>query len=103
MNVQISHKNWDLPEADRDILERRIARINKKLPHMSPDLLHLVVRIDKHATHNEYICAARLSILNQILAVRGRYERGAHSAISQTFDDVERQLDKFMAGLKQRA
>ena len=102
MNVQISSKNWNVPEADREQLERRIARITKKLPHMNADLLHLVVRIDKQPKRDQYLCSARLGILKRVIAARGKYNANARAAIGETFDDLERTLDKFMAALKAR-
>jgi ribosome-associated translation inhibitor RaiA len=97
MNVQITHKNWILPEGDRDVIERRIDRLAKKLPHMPGDMVHLVVCVDKHGGRSDFVCSARLTVFGEVLAVRGKYDIVPRTAISEVFDDVERQLDKFLS------
>ncbi|HEX6560193.1 MAG TPA: hypothetical protein VF021_12040 [Longimicrobiales bacterium] len=69
---------------------------------MNPDLLHIVVRVDKHPKRAEFICSARLSILSRVIAARGRYNTVARACIGEAFDQLERELDKFMDSLKAR-
>jgi ribosome-associated translation inhibitor RaiA len=102
MHVQIATRNWVLPETDRDVLERRIERVRRKLPTVNSELLHMVVRLDKHAKREEFICTARVAIMNRVIAARGRYQTAVRSSIGQTFDDLEREVDKFIDALKAR-
>lgn len=102
MHVQIASKDWVLPEPERDVLERRIERIRKKLPTVNAELLHIVVRIDRHPRREAFICSARLSIMNRVIAARGKYNAVPRTCIGETFDDLEREVDKYMDTLKAR-
>ena len=103
MNVQITSKNWNLPESDREFLERRSAHITKNTPHFSAELLHLVVKVDRHSRRNEYQCVARLSILGDVVAARSTFNAVPRAAISDAFDGLERKVDKVLDLLKAHA
>lgn len=103
MKIHVVPKGCSLGTADERVLERRIARLQRRLGHFDPDLVELDVVIEKQPRRQTYTGSIRLSVMGQTLPARRNAAPRIRTLIREAFEDVERELDAFNAGLRSEA
>lgn len=100
MKRHTTTKGFALTPADEARLDRRVARLEKRLRSFEPDLVHLQVVIEKHPRREEYTGSIRLVVLEQVLTASRNAAASVATLLTEVFDDVEEQLDRLKAGLR---
>ena len=103
MKRHTTTKGFTLTPADEAQLDRRVARLEKRLRTFDPDLVHLQVVIEKHARREEYTGSGRLAVLEQVLTARRNTATSVRTLLTEVFADIEAQLDRLKAGLRGEA
>ncbi|MFO7261716.1 MAG: HPF/RaiA family ribosome-associated protein [bacterium] len=93
-------KGFALTPADAAQLDRRVARLEKRLRTFNPDLVHLQVVIEKHPRREEYTGSVRLALLEQVLTASRNTATSVRTLLSEVFADIEAQLDRLKAALR---
>ncbi len=100
MKRHTTTKGFTLTPADEARLDRRVARLEKRLRSFNPDLVHLQAVIERHARREEYTGSVRLSVLDQVLAESRNTAPSVRTLLTEVFSDIEAQLDRLKAGLR---
>ena len=100
MRRHTTTKGFALAPADEARLERRVARLEKRLRTFDPDLVHLQVVIEKHPRREEYTGSVRLVVLEQVLAASRNTAAKVRTLLTEVFSDIESQLDRLKAELR---
>nr|PZN89325.1 MAG: hypothetical protein DIU52_13820 [bacterium] len=100
MKRHMTTKGFALTPADAAQLDRRVARLEKRLRTFNPDLVHLQVVIEKHPRREEYTGSVRLALLEQVLTASRNTATSVRTLLSEVFADIEAQLDRLKAALR---
>lgn len=100
IQLHLMTRRAELSAADRDFINKEIARLERRLRHFSPDALHLFLDIERHARREEYRANIRLDILGVALPVKRNTGPTLHALLKAAFSDVEEQLDRYLAKLR---
>jgi len=100
MRLHIRTHGCELTARDEACLQQQVARLEKKLLRLQPDLVDLEVAIDKQARRKEFVSHVRMVIMEQAL-VAGRNKAPSICALlKHAFGDLEEQLDRLNSGLR---
>jgi ribosome-associated translation inhibitor RaiA len=100
MKRHTTTKGFALTPANEAQLERRAARLERRLRRFDPDLVHLQVVMEKHPRREEYTGSVRLVVLEQVLAASRNKAASVRTLLTQVFRDIESQLDRMKAALR---
>ncbi len=100
MRLPIRSMGCEFSPAARATLDRRVARLEKRLAKFAPDIADLVVVMEREGRPAEYTGAVRLTVMNRPLIAKKNSAPRARSWLTQVFDDLEEQLDRYLANLR---
>ncbi|RMF75033.1 MAG: hypothetical protein D6738_04765 [Acidobacteria bacterium] len=101
MRVETIYDNLELDGRDRQILEREIARLERRARTFPPELAHLRVRLAGHGEPHPKLVETRVSLATPARVLEARAEsRDARAAIHEAFDELTRQLERLKADLR---
>jgi hypothetical protein len=82
------------------MLDRHVAQLEQRLPHVDPDLVHLTLVVEPQARRDEYKGSARLVIFNRALPAKRNRAPTIGVLIKRSFEDLEDQVDRFKQRLR---
>ncbi len=94
MHTHVKTIDCTLSAAEARALEKRIARIERIVPRIDPDLMHLHLVVERHARRTEYHCSLRLTIKDSVLTVTRQSSPAVRTLLSEAFDRLEDQLNR---------
>jgi ribosome-associated translation inhibitor RaiA len=100
MEVHLTTQRCELGAHAREVLDRSVARLQRRLRHFPPDLVHLEVRLQRAARKEEYTGSARLHLPGRVLYARRNRSATAEGWLRAVFDDLEEQLSRYKAKLR---
>ena len=100
MAVHVTTRRFERGEDAREVLDRSLARLQRRLRHFRPDLVHLQVQVERAARKEEYTGSARLYLPGRVLYARRNRSATPEGWIRAAFDDLEQQLSRYKAQLR---
>lgn len=100
VKVHVTTKRCELTPADHQELERHLARLDRRLRYIDPDLAHLAIEIERRVRKLEYGGSFRLSLFNRPLPAKRNAAPTIEALLKQAFDDLEEQLERFKSRLR---
>jgi ribosome-associated translation inhibitor RaiA len=100
MEVHLTTKRFELGGHAREVLDRAVARLERRLGHFRPDLVHLQITVERAARKEEYTGSARLHLPGRVLYARRNRSATAEGWLRAAFDDLEQQLSRYKAKLR---
>jgi hypothetical protein len=95
-----STQRCDLGPEEEKVLDHELARLEKRTTHINPDLMHLVIHVEKQPRREEYEGSVRLFVLNRALPARRNRAPTLAALLRRAFKDVEEQLDRYKVRLR---
>lgn len=103
MRIDVTLKNCTLSPADHRVLERRARKLEKRLGHIDPDLVHLQVAIEKQPRRIEFHSNIRLVVMNRVIPAGRNSAPTLRALITGALDDLERAVNAFNASIRRDA
>lgn len=100
MEVHVTTQRCELGGNAREVLDRSVARLQRRLRHFRPDLVHLEIRVERAARKEEYTGSARLFLPGRVLYARRNRSATPEGWLRAVFDDLEEQLSRYKAKLR---
>lgn len=100
VELHVKTQRCELSPADQRGLDRYRERLDRRLRHFDPDLVHLTIEIDRHPRTGQYVGSFRLTLLNQALPAKRNSGPTIEALLKQAFDDIEEQLSRFKSNLR---
>jgi ribosome-associated translation inhibitor RaiA len=100
MEVHLTTRRFELGGHAREVLDRCVARLQRRLRHFRPDLVHLQVKLERAARKEEYTGSARLYLPGRVLYARRNRSTTPEGWLRAAFDDLEQQLSRYKAQLR---
>jgi len=96
----VTTQRCDLSPIDEREIERFIARLERRLPHVDDDLVHLTIAVEYQPRRDEYEGSIRLTLFNRVLRAKRNAGPTIQALLKQAFDDLDGQLTRFMGKLR---
>lgn len=100
MKLHVTRNGCRYSPQDERVLDRRIRRLERRLRHFDPDLVHLEINIERQPRREEYDSNIRLVIMNRVFPAGRNAAAEVGTLLREAFDDLERQVDRFNAELR---
>jgi DNA-directed RNA polymerase specialized sigma24 family protein/ribosome-associated translation inhibitor RaiA len=100
MNVHVSYKACKPPEAENQI-NLHIEKLRRRLQVFRPELVHLHATLEQRSVHEGFSVSLNLRLPSGQIAASGLGTTCA-AAIKTAFDDLQEQLSKHTARLRER-
>ncbi len=94
MHTHVKTIDCTLSAAEARALEKRIARIQRIVPRIDPDLMHLHLVVERQPRRNEYHCSLRLTIEDAVLTATRQSSPAVRALLAEAFDRLEGQLNR---------
>lgn len=94
MHTHVKTTDSTLSAIDARSLERRPARIQRMVPRLDPDLVHLNLVIERDPRKTEFRCSLRLTLDGRVLATTRQRAPAVRTLITESFDRIEAQLNR---------
>ncbi len=94
MHTHVKTIDCTLSAAEARVLEKRIARIERIVPRIDPDLMHLHLVLERQPRRPEYHCSLRLTIRDSVLTVTRQSSPAVRTLLTEAFDRLEDQLNR---------
>lgn len=94
MHTQVKTTDCTLSSSEAQVLERRMARIERLLPHADADLLTLHLVLQRHPRRTEYRCSLRLTMKDAVLTTTRQRSPAVRTLLTEAFDRLEAQLKR---------
>ncbi len=94
MHTHIKTIDCTLSALEARALEKRIARIERMVPHVDPDLMHLHLVLERHPRRAEYRCSLRLTLKDGVLSTTRQRSPAVRTLLTEAFDRLETQLQR---------
>jgi hypothetical protein len=82
------------------LIDRLVAKLERKLARVQPDLADLEIAIRKQARRMEYVSRVRLSVMELALPAMRNRAPTIEQLLREAFRDLNEQLDRLNAGLR---
>lgn len=102
MRLHVRLKGLELSASEQKLLQKRTARLEERLARIDPGLVDLEIVIERQARRREYLSQTRLIIMNRTLPAGRNRADEVRTLIVRVFEDIEEQLDQFLADLRGR-
>lgn len=90
-----------LSPVDEREIEHQVQRLDRRLPHVDPDLVHLTLAIKRDVRRDAYYGSIRLTLFDRVLPAKRNNGPTIAVLLKRAFEDlVEDQLPRFMAKLR---
>ncbi len=103
IRLHLMTRRCELSAADRELIDRAVARFERRLRHFAPDALDLFLDLERHARREEYRGSVRLDILGTSLLAKRNVAPSLHALLARAFDDLEDKLERYEAKLRRDA
>lgn len=100
MEVHVSTQRFELSAHAREVLDRSVARLQRRLRHFPTDLTRLELRVQRAARKEEYTGSARLFLPGTVLSARRNRSATPDGWLRAAFEDLEEQLSRYKAKLR---
>ncbi|MCS7172545.1 MAG: hypothetical protein N0A24_03925 [Armatimonadetes bacterium] len=100
MELHLATKRCTLTSGAEKVLKRHLERIERRLRHFPPDLLHLELTVERAARKEEYTGSVRLRIGTHVLPARRNRSETLEGLLQAAFEDLEEQVGRFKARLR---
>ncbi len=94
MHTHVKTTDCTLSAMEAQVVERRIARIERMLPHADLDLLTLHLVLERHPRRAEYRCSLRLTMKDAVLSTTRQRSPAVRTLLTDAFDRLEAQLNR---------
>ncbi len=94
MHTQVKTIDCTLSAVEARALEKRIGRLERIVPRIDPDLMHLHLVLERHPRRTEYHCSLRLTIRDTVLTVTRQSSPAVRTLLTEAFDRLEDQLNR---------
>ncbi len=94
MHTHIKTTDCRLSGMETRTIDRRIARIERLLPRVDADLVHLSLVVQRHPRRVEFRCSLRLTFRDKLLAATRQRSAALRGLLNEAFDAVEAQLGR---------
>ncbi len=94
MHTHVKTIDCTLSAVEARALERRIARLERIVPRIDPDLMHLHLVLQRHPRRTEYHCSLRLTVKDTVLTVTRQSSPAVRTLLTEAFDRLEDQLNR---------
>lgn len=99
MNISISYRHVETPQAVEPALKRHLSKVEKLLKSYQPDLVQLHGAFEKHPHRQEYTFSLNLSLPTGVLHANGVGPDPRASA-RKAFVELEKQIKKHQSLLR---
>jgi ribosome-associated translation inhibitor RaiA len=93
MHTQVKTTDCTLSAIQMRTFERRVRRLERLVPRLDPDLVHLNLVVEHHPRRQDFQCSLRLTLKDRTLAAR-QHAPDLKSLLVEAFDRVEGQLKR---------
>ncbi len=101
MRVETTFDSIEPDARTRQILEREIARIERRARTFPPELARLRIRLAGHGSPHPKLVEAQVALATPARVLEARAEsRDARTAIHEAFEELRRQLERLKAELR---
>jgi hypothetical protein len=100
MKLELQIQGFVLSPAAQRTLDRRIERLRRRLHRIDPDLVSLELILTRQARRVEYTGRVRLTVMNHVLPARRNAGHRQTVLLNAVFDDLEKELERYQAGLR---
>jgi RNA polymerase sigma factor (sigma-70 family) len=100
MNVHVSYKACKTPETENHV-NLHIEKLQRRLQVFKPELVHLHATLEQHSPHEGFSVSLNLRLPSGQLAASG-LSATCTAALKIAFDDLQEQLTKHTARLRER-
>ncbi len=94
MDTHVKTTDCALSAVETRILERRVRRLERLVPYMNPELVHLSLVVEHHPRREDYECSLRLTLKDRVLAATRQHAPAVKALLAEAFDRVEGQLKR---------
>jgi len=94
MHTHVKTTDCTLSAIEAQALERRLARIERMVPRLDPDLMHLQLVVERHPRRTEYRCSLRLTLKDTVLSATRQRSPAVRALLNEAFDRLEAQLNR---------
>lgn len=94
MDTHVKTTDCALSAVETRMLERRVRRLERLVPRLDPDLVHLSLVVEHHQRREDYQCSLRLTLKDRVLAANGLHAPAIKALLVEAFDRVEGQLKR---------
>lgn len=92
MHTHVKTIDCTLSGMEARTLDRRMTRIERLLPRVDADLIHLRLVVERHPRRVEFRCSLRVTFNDTVLAATRQRSGIMRGLLSEAFDAVEAQL-----------
>ncbi len=100
MEVHLTTQRFELGSHTREVLDRLVEHVQRRLRHFPPELVQLELRLQRAARREEYTGSARLRLPGRVLTARRNRSATPEGWLRAVFDDLEDQLSRYKAALR---
>ncbi len=94
MHTQVKVTGCTLSAMETRAFERRVRRLERLVPRVDPDLVHLNLAIEHHPRRQDFECSLRLTLKDRTLAATRQHAPDIKGLLAEAFDRVEGQLKR---------
>ncbi len=94
MHTHIKTTDCTLSGIETRLIDRRVVRLERLLPHVDGDLVHFNLVVERHPRRVEFRCSLRLTFKDTVLAVTRQRSTVVRGLLTEAFDAVEVQLGR---------
>ncbi len=94
MHTHIKTTDCTLSGMETRLIDRRIGRLERLLPYVDADLVHLSLVVERHPRRVEFRCSLRLTFRDKVLAATRQRSGVVRGLLTEAFDAVESQLGR---------
>ncbi len=100
MKRQLTLNDFGLRPADEKVLERRLARLEKRLGSFDPDLVTVEIVMERLSRTREFVGQFRLVVAGRVFTASRNSARTPRGLMTEAFSDLEEQLERWLADLR---
>ncbi len=94
MHTQVKTTDCALSAMEMRAFERRVRRLERLVPRLDPDLVHLHLVVEHHPRRQDFECSLRLTLKDRTLAATRQHAPDIKGLLAEAFDRVEGQLKR---------
>lgn len=100
LRYHVATHRCELSPEDQKDLERHLAKLERRLRHFDPDLVHVDLEIEYQPRLRQYTASVRLSLPDKVLPARRNTGPHIRPLFDLAFQDIAEQLERYMSTLR---